>query len=75
MQRNRIQCSSCKEYLINNEVAMSIKMLGRSKPEICCFYCLSEKLHIKAEGLKELSEYYERTGCEIFQRKYVGEGE
>lgn len=75
MHTKKIRCMNCKSNLLNREVALSIKMLGRSKPEISCIHCLSNKLHIKTEVLIELSDYYERTGCEIFQRKYVEEGE
>lgn len=68
-------CSVCNQKLINDEVALSIKIIGMSGLSVFCYGCLAKKVNIKIETLREIAEYHKRNGCSIFQRKYIFEGE
>lgn len=64
-------CTDCKSKVINDEIAINIKILGKQIGSVRCYDCLSKALSCESIKLKELAEYYKVTGCTVFQTKYI----
>jgi hypothetical protein len=68
-----IYCRSCNNKVKNDEIALNIKIFGKQIGAIKCYDCLAEFLNCKSSKLMELSEYYKKTRCSIFNTRYVQE--
>ena len=60
----RLLCHDCGRSLRNQEVALNLKIRGRSIGVFYCEDCLSERTD---------STVGELHGCELFSRQYVNE--
>ena len=69
----RLYCYSCGERLLNSEVALNLKLRGRSVGLFFCAACLAERMDTTADELQELTRYFTENGCELFSRHYVDE--
>lgn len=69
----QLLCRQCSEILSNLEVAMNLKMRGRSASTFFCLGCLSEGYDMSREKLLEWADFYKKNGCELFSRNYVDE--
>lgn len=66
-----VYCSDCKEKVVNDEIAINIKVLGKQIGTVRCYDCLSKVLSCEVTKLKELAEYYKMTGCTVFQTTFT----
>ena len=69
----RLLCHGCGRSLRNQEVALNLKIRGRSIGVFYCEDCLSERTDSTAGELRELARFFTENGCELFSRKYVNE--
>ncbi len=68
-----IGCADCGRSLINDEIALNLKLRGRSIGRFSCYSCLAQRLDCDDEKLHSMVEYYRENGCELFTQVYVGE--
>ena len=68
-----ISCADCGESLGNAEIALNLKLRGRSTGRFSCLACLARRLDCGEEKLRSMAEYYRDNGCELFARDYLGE--
>lgn len=69
----RILCVDCGRSLGNTEIALNLKLRGRSTGTFGCMACLARRLDCDEEKLRGMAEYYRENGCELFTRVYVRE--
>ena len=69
----RLLCHGCGRSLRNQEVALNLKIRGRSIGAFYCEDCLSERTDSTAGELRELVRFFTEHGCELFSRQYVNE--
>ena len=63
----KVYCSVCKAIVVNDEIAINIKLLGKQIGTVKCYDCLANALSCKSSKLKELVQYYKVTGCTVFK--------
>lgn len=66
-----VHCAVCNKKVINDEVAINVKILGKQIGNIRCYDCLSEVVSCSKSKLIELSEYYKSSGCNLFKINYL----
>ena len=69
----RVLCVDCGKSLGNTEIALNLKLRGRSTGRFSCLTCLARYLDGDEENLRSMAEYYRKNGCELFARVYVDE--
>lgn len=69
----QLLCAGCGAALRNAEIALNLKLRGRSIGTFFCMGCLARQLGCGAEELKELAAFFRQHGCELFERIYVNE--
>lgn len=67
----RLLCRCCGTELGNTEIALNLKLRGRSVGTFFCMECLSRRTGNTVEELEQLADYFTENRCELFQRKYV----
>ncbi len=66
-----VHCAICNKKVINDEVAMNLKVLGKQIGSIRCYDCLADVVNCSTAKLTELSEYYKSSGCDLFKVNYL----
>ncbi len=61
-----MKCTVCERELVFNEMGLSRKFAGGVP---YCMTCLSEKLHVTEERLREKIEEFLRAGCLMFVKE------
>lgn len=62
-----VDCIACgKKQLLNNEISLNKKILGRGINQFYCLNCLAEYLEITPEELLHRIEYFKSQGCTLF---------
>lgn len=69
----RLLCIGCETVLRNDEIALNLKLRGRSTGTFFCMNCLARQMDCGVDELSELARFFRRNGCELFQRNYVNE--
>lgn len=64
-------CSKCEIQLINDEVALSLRLLGKGTSNLLCLACLSNRIGCSVEDLTNKANALKKVGCEFFARVYV----
>ena len=67
----RLLCRDCRKELGNREIAMNLKLRGRSVGTFFCMQCLSSQTDSPAEELEQMADYFTQNHCELFGQKYV----
>lgn len=60
------KCCACECTLKQDEIALSMKLLGRSIEEFYCLPCLAEYLDVNAGDLKIKVQELKEQGCSLF---------
>lgn len=71
----RLGCRRCARSLTNVEIALNLKMRGRSVSAFYCLSCLADGYDMDKEKLMEWAAFYRENGCELFLRRYVDDEE
>lgn len=66
-----ITCCKCGDRLLNQDVAMNLKLLGRQIGVVYCVACLARHLGAREDQLRERQRQYMQTGCSLFARRYT----
>jgi biotin operon repressor len=66
MKKPQKICCECGRKLINDEVALSRKLLGTDIEEFYCINCLSEYLECSKEDLEIKIQEFKEQGCTLF---------
>ena len=69
----RLPCNECGRSRRNQEIALNLKIRGRSIGVFYCEDCLSERMDSTVGELRELARFFSEHGCELFSRQYVNE--
>ena len=69
----RLLCHDCGKNLRNQEIALNLKIRGRSVGVFYCEDCLSERTDSTVAELRELARFFSEHGCALFSRHYVNE--
>lgn len=65
---NTITCVSCeKADLIQNEIGINKKLLGKEIENFYCFDCLAEYLEVTPQDLLDKIEEFKEDGCKLFE--------
>lgn len=56
-------CKHCKRPVSYDEMGLNKKLIRRDAEEFFCLCCLSKKLNVSEERLREKTEEYRRAGA------------
>lgn len=66
MTKGKKNCICCNKQLIKDEVALSLKMLGRNITQFYCISCLAEALDCNQDDLVIKVQEFKEQGCALF---------
>lgn len=66
MVREKRQCCDCDKKLSKDEVALSLKMLGRNIESFFCLECLAKYIECDVASLKKKIMEFKEQGCTLF---------
>lgn len=59
-------CQCCSRTLSTNEIAISMRLLGRDGRALFCRECLARELKISPELIDKKIEQFRSMGCPLF---------
>ena len=59
-------CQYCSRTLSTNEIAISMRLLGRDGRALFCRECLARELKISPELIDKKIEQFRSMGCPLF---------
>ena len=59
-------CAGCQTKLDSDEIGLTKKLINRGCTDFYCVNCLSKRLNLSVERLRELAERYRASGCTLF---------
>ena len=62
-------CKHCGRPVSYDEMGLNKKLIRRDAEEFFCLCCLSKKLNVSEERLREKTEEYRRAGCLLFAQR------
>jgi len=69
----QLLCKVCQTALSNDEIALNLKLRGRSVGTFFCPGCFSNRLNCTENELMEMMAFFRENGCELFAHRYVNE--
>ena len=69
----RLLCKDCQRVLVNDEIALNLKLRNRSIGTFYCLGCFSKRFDLEKNKLTEMAAFFKENGCELFTRRYVNE--
>lgn len=69
----QLLCTDCANTLCNDEIALNLKLRGRSTGTFFCLRCFSRRLDCTQDELMQMANFFRENGCELFANKYVNE--
>ncbi len=60
-------CRKCGTLLMQDEIAMTKKLINRGTTIYYCTNCLAETFDVRREDIEEKIVYYKCMGCTLFQ--------
>lgn len=60
------RCCECNRVLTNNEIGLSMKLLGRNIESYFCISCLAVYVDCSIDDLKQKIEDFKSQGCTLF---------
>jgi hypothetical protein len=64
--RNKKTCTECTKFIVKDQVALSLKMLGRNISGFYCIDCLAEYLECERDDLEVKILEFKEQGCTLF---------
>lgn len=64
--RAKKNCVECCKHLSKDEIALSLKMLGREITEFYCIDCLANYLECSRDDLAVKIQEFKEQGCTLF---------
>ena len=59
-------CQRCQALLSTNEIAISLRLLGRDGRTLLCRQCLAQKFQVDEEIIDQKIQHYRAQGCPLF---------
>lgn len=59
-------CQHCQALLSTNEIAISLRLLGRDGKALLCRQCLAAKFQVDVEIIDQKIQHYRAQGCPLF---------
>lgn len=59
-------CCDCGTKLSTNEIAISLRLLGRATERVLCTACLARQLRVDRELIERKIEQFRALGCPLF---------
>ena len=60
------RCTGCGRELTADEIALYRRLVHRAATEFLCLDCLSKRLGVTVEELREKIDLFRRAGCTLF---------
>ena len=60
------RCTVCGRSLVNDEIALTKKMINRGATDFLCLSCLARRFDVPEEILLEKIEQFREMGCTLF---------
>lgn len=64
--KTKMQCCECNQSLVKDEIALSVKLLGKNNEDLYCIHCLSEYLECSVNDLLIKIQEFKEQGCTLF---------
>ena len=66
-----IYCNDCEINLTNDEIALNLKLSGKSTYEFLCIDCMSKIMETTSNELLLLKNHIKDMGCSYFKQTYI----
>jgi len=66
VKKNKMKCCECNQSLVKDEIALSVKLLGKNNEDLYCINCLSEYLECSVNDLLIKIQEFKELGCTLF---------
>ena len=66
MTTESTHCMKCGRKLTHTEKALHKKLVNRGAMEYMCITCLAEFYKTTEQDLRELADYFRKSGCTLF---------
>lgn len=60
------QCPHCGKALSTNEIAISMRLLGRDGSRLLCRECLAAELGVSTDVIDRKIQQFKNQGCPLF---------
>ena len=66
---SKVKCTECGIHLTQDDIGLTKKLLGKTLTEYCCVHCISKRLNVSEQRLREKIEEFRKSGCTLFSQK------